>query len=443
MKYRSHQEGQIAIATAVFLFLISSTVVLGLAVPVYKEVKNSNDFTGTRESYYLSEALNEDLTYRVKSGKVYSSSHSLTLNTFTATGTVTTITGGKEILTTGNRRDSLRRIKTILTDSVTGVAFNYGVQSGTGGVVLENTSSIKGNLYSNGPVSGSDNYIYGDVVSAGLTGSITNITATSSSYARTIVSSNICGNAYYQSIDSSSLNFLNTPTTGTCKTPTTPGTAFPGSPNQPVIGFPISDTQITDWEIVAAEGGNAICTGGKYTITANTNLGPKKIPCDLEIQNNPTITLYGHVWVEGNIIIKNTAIINISPSLGNQSIAIIADKPSNNNTSATIQLENSISFGGSGSPNSYILLVSQNNSAEVGGSTVAIDVKNSVTGALLVYAAHGEVQLQNSISLKEVTAYRIRAKNTAQVVYQTGIANMIFSSGPAGGFDISGWQEVQ
>jgi hypothetical protein len=60
-----------------------------------------------------------------------------------------------------------------------------------------------------------------------------------------------------------------------------------------------------------------------------------------------------------------------------------------------------------------------------------------------VYAAHGEVQLANNISLKEVTAYRIRLKNSAEVIYETGLASLLFNSGPGGGYSISSWAEIE
>ena len=89
------------------------------------------------------------------------------------------------------------------------------------------------------------------------------------------------------------------------------------------------------------------------------------------------------------------------------------------------------------------MLISQNLSAESGGTEVALDVKNTVSGDLLVYAGHGEISLQNSINLKEVSAYRNRLKNTAEVIYETGIANLLFDSGPSGSYEILSWEEIE
>ena len=64
-------------------------------------------------------------------------------------------------------------------------------------------------------------------------------------------------------------------------------------------------------------------------------------------------------------------------------------------------------------------------------------------GKLLVYAGHGEINLKNDINLKEVTGYKITIQNNAQVVYESGLANLLFSSGPSGGYFVDSWKEVE
>ena len=89
------------------------------------------------------------------------------------------------------------------------------------------------------------------------------------------------------------------------------------------------------------------------------------------------------------------------------------------------------------------MLLSQNKSAETGGSEKAIKVANSAQGELLLYAGHGEVELQNTINLREVTAYKILIKNSAQISYTTGLANTLFDTGPGGSYDILDWREIE
>ena len=121
----------------------------------------------------------------------------------------------------------------------------------------------------------------------------------------------------------------------------------------------------------------------------------------------------------------------MSSAQSGRSIPIIADNPSDRLNGSTVELENSAVLEGSGN-GSHILFVSQNNSAENGGSNVAIDVKNTVSGDLLVYAGHGEIVLQNNINLREVTAWRVRAKNSAEIMYEMGFGSTLFPAGPGG-----------
>jgi hypothetical protein len=60
-----------------------------------------------------------------------------------------------------------------------------------------------------------------------------------------------------------------------------------------------------------------------------------------------------------------------------------------------------------------------------------------------MYAPHGELTLQNSADLRQITAYKIRLKNTANVTYETGLISTLFSSGPGGSWSIEDWQEVE
>lgn len=302
------------------------------------------------------------------------------------------------------------------------VSFHYGVQSGRGGFTLENSSSITGNVYAGGSIIGSSqNYIHGDVVSAGPDGLVYGIHATSSVYAHTIGNAStatiVDKNSYY------ALSQINT---------TVYGTSHPNSPDLATTSLPISDTQIGEWETAAAAGGTATCSNGSYNISSGTvNLGPIKIPCDLNISGSSVVTLLGHIWVTGNITFQNFTSVKIDPSLGSESVAIIADNPSNRLTGSTIAVKNNTSFQNSGTAGSFVLLISQNNSSENGGGTRAIELENNVS-AMIAYAAHGLIELENSISLKEVTAYKITLKNSANVKYDTGLISTVFDSGPGG-----------
>ena len=147
----------------------------------------------------------------------------------------------------------------------------------------------------------------------------------------------------------------------------------------------------------------------------------------MKISGNPTITLVGPLWIVGDLEIENSAVTRIDASLSGKSIAVIAD--------GKITLQNTASFAGAGA-NSHILLISGKEGGE------GIIAKNSVTGALLLYAPESEISLENYIRIKEVSGYKIRLKNSAEVVYETGLASLLFTAGPSGGYTLGGWKEI-
>jgi len=425
---RSGVSGQAVIISVVLISLVFLIIVSGFSSVVLKEAKISRNLIDSKKSYFLSEAGTEDVIYRIINKKLYGNEEVLNMDGFFATTTTSSLSGTtKEVSSLSNFMNAARKIKTILSTDI-GVSFSYGVQVGAGGLDMDNTSSVEGNVYSNGPIEGENkNEVNGDVVSAGPSGYVDDSHSTGSIYAHTISDSQVGKNAYYQHISGTAVS----------------GTSFPGSSDQATSSLPISDSMISDWEAGAAAGGtiSSPCPGGAYTIDSNVTLGPIKINCDLDIKGDPTVTLAGNVWVVGKIYMENTAIIKLDPSLAGDSVVIVADKPTNRSSSSNIELQNSVRFQDAG-VGGYILLVSQNNSAETGGDEEAIEIKNSVSGQLLLYAGHGEIQIENSANLREVTGYRIHLKNSAKVTYETGLSSLLFESGPSGGYSIKNWKEV-
>jgi hypothetical protein len=415
----SSERGYILLLVIVFtgVFL---TMLGGIVAYAASYAKLQRNTIGSAQALTLAEAGLDKAVYELNADLSYAGESNTALGNGTITISVADLGGDtKRVTVTGYVPNSTspiaqKTVKATISIDADIVSFKYGVQAGEGGVRLLNSSSVRGNLYSTGSVIGGNNYVRGEVISAGPTGLIRGIHATSSAYAHTIENSTIDKDAYYQSISGS----------------TVIGTSYPGSADQPTTTLPISDEQIEAWE-AQAEAGGTISSPCPYTISSSITIGPKKIDCDLEISgNNYTITLTGPLWVNGSIDIKNSPTITINSSAGNAGVAIVADNPSNRTTSSKIDLDNSMTVEGTGAATSHVLFVSQNNSGELGGSEVAINLDNSAHGQLLVYSGHGIISLANSVSIREVSAWRIEAKNTAEIVYSTGLANALFTAGP-------------
>lgn len=313
----------------------------------------------------------------------------------------------------------------------TGISFHYGIQAGNGGFVLDGNSNsgVKGNIFSTGPIiaTGQGNTVDGDIISSGPSGLIDDIVVTGTAYAHTINDSIVQKDAHYTNISNTTVG----------------GTSYPNSADQPNAPLPITDAQIAQWEGYAAAGGSS-CPGeipGEIK-NASVTLEAQKITCDLNIKNS-TVTIAGPIWVTGDITVETGSTIQMSPTLGSNNVAIIADDPSDQDGSGIISLQNGATFMGcSGCTNSFVFMISQNNCAETScGSTDAISMGQGAS-ALIGYAIHGQITLSQSTNVKEATAYRIKLAESADVTYDTGLPNTLFESGPGGGYDQMGWSEI-
>ncbi|PIR58154.1 MAG: hypothetical protein COU71_00170 [Parcubacteria group bacterium CG10_big_fil_rev_8_21_14_0_10_38_31] len=267
-------------------------------------------------------------------------------------------------------------------------------------------------------------------------------------HANSITNTKICGDAYYKTIDASSLTFLNNPTSPTCPLPLTLGTGFPASIDPAVETMPISHGNILAWKQDAL-------AGGAYSDPAHCNptngaiLGPGKFTCDLIIDNGVEVIINGPIWVEGDIILNNNVVMELDPSFGSMSSVIIADYPADTTLKGKIRTKNNISICGSAGYNSgvgecnpsggsYLMLLSTY--SDPGGE--AISIENNVDGGIF-YASSGEADIENNSMVKEVIAYKLELENNVTVIYESGLADLNFSAGPSGAWDIVNWREVE
>lgn len=431
VSHHLNERGNILLVAIIFLGIF---VTVGAALLNYLVVFSRAEriTIASTQALALAEGAIDHAAYQLNLDPSYTGEADVPLGNGTFTITVSSIDSStKRVTATAYVPDSANPISTKsiradigLTDDV--ISFHYGIQAGRGGFTLEQSSSITGNVFAAGPVTGDGgNYIRGDVVSAGADGIIYGVHATSSAYAHTIgkagETTTIDRDAYY-----------------TTKVNTTvSGTSHPGSPDQASVPLPISDSQIAEWENQAAAGGTITSCNenGDYIVNSTMTLGPVRIDCNLIIKSSSaTLTIAGHLWVAGNIKMQTGPTIKMAESLGSTNVAIIADNPEDQTESSRIEVGQTTIFQGSGAPNSFVFLISQNKSAELGGDEVAVSMAQGAS-ALVAYASHGLLTLSQSVSVKEATGYRITLKNSANVVYDTGLPSTVFQSGPGGSWN--------
>ena len=200
------------------------------------------------------------------------------------------------------------------------------------------------------------------------------------------------------------------------------GTTLTGQASQ---AFSITDAQISGWKDEALVGG---VVGSQDLDGTNNTLGPKKIEGDLELDNNAVLTVTGTLWVTGNLVLSNGAEVKLDSSYGSGDGVIVVDGVST--------LSNDAEFNGSGTSGSYIMLLSTNNT----GSAIVL---SNNAGAVILYAPEGTVKLSNNAGIKQVTAKTIELQNNSTIIYESGLVNSAFTSGPSGGYSIQSWIEIE
>ncbi len=250
-------------------------------------------------------------------------------------------------------------------------------------------------------------------------------------HAHTIRDSAIAHDAYYQTISNTTVG----------------GTQYSGSSNPAPQNFPISQAQIDQFKADGDAGGACVMKqnpnpianpiecdlDGDYTLDGTLvaiTTGPIRIPGNLKIKNSATLNMGGTIHVGGKLDLGNDCTIKLSSSYGSLSGVIVVD--------GTVEIENKCDLLGSGDPQSYFMILTT--SPQISGPA-AIKLKNHASSAIL-YASEGAIQMGNQSGLKEAVGQKLILENEATVTYETGLQNVNFSSGPSGGWEINGWEEI-
>jgi len=157
--------GAAAMIIVMFFVFISLSILVGIITPVVLEYRIAGDVYNSKNAYFLAESGVEDALYRIRTNKSISSSETIVLGTSSTTTTITDLSSSqKKITSLGELNSNQRKVDLSVTTGV-GVSFSYGVQTGKGGFLMDNNSSVVGSVYSNGSITGSGS-ITGTAISA-------------------------------------------------------------------------------------------------------------------------------------------------------------------------------------------------------------------------------------------------------------------------------------
>lgn len=433
LKFIKREKGFVAFFITILILVIMLGITMSIVVVVLGGQLMSKNLVKSVQAYYAAEAGLEDALLRLKQNPTLSPlSYNLNVGQGAGNVDISNIIGGSRVITSqGDVLNRVRKIRVVYAVETDVISFHYGAQAGEGGIAMESNSVIHGNVFSNGTVRGVTGNrsatVENTVIVAKSGNKIINLTIGSGlpdeARVHTCDNSTINGDLYYVSGGSSNCT-VNGGTTRVL-------------PNDiELANMPISNDQITNWKNEAVGGG---IESGDYTVYGGTTgyLGPKKITGNLIIENNAILVLTGNLWVVGDIIINNGATIRLDTNYGSTSGVIIAD--------GIITAENGAILEGAGVEGSYLLLLTTSNSGandfNTPPNTYAIYVKNNSQGAIF-YASNGLIRLRNNINIREATGYRLYLDNNAEITYETGLINSLFSSGPGGSWQVESWRET-
>ncbi|MDD5693186.1 MAG: hypothetical protein PHU86_01795 [Patescibacteria group bacterium] len=318
------------------------------------------------------------------------------------------------------------RIKINGVVSTSNISFKYGIQVDNLGTYLDNNATIKGSIFSNGPIINAS--------------SNTKITGAATSHASSFLFSSITNGTI--SGDARAFFIINAIVKGTKYTMVNP----------PYQEMPIKDADlnptIDGWENDALVGG----AQGNTTISGNNNqLGPKKIDGNLVINNNASLKVTGTLWVTGNITIGNNAQIYLDPLYGTNSGVIIADHKTDrtdfNSGRIYVNQRSTISGIDPNNPKtpSYIMLFSTQQPPPPFENfwrlwpAITIE-QNSIGG--VYYSPFGSIALKQNALARALACSGLLVQENGIVDYDSGMANSSLASGPAGNWTTTEWQAL-
>ena len=163
---QKNNNGFIAMITLLFFMSMTLIIIFSLSTVVLTTNKITKNSIDSVQSYYSGESGIEDGLLRVMKDYDYTAINSFSLGDNTQVSQNISQSGNTTTIDSiASYKNNKREVQAEVTITADEISFYYGVQVGEGGLTMGNTSSIIGNLYSDGSVSGGGT-ITGDLIVA-------------------------------------------------------------------------------------------------------------------------------------------------------------------------------------------------------------------------------------------------------------------------------------
>lgn len=468
-----NEKGMVAVITLLGVSAIAMAVIVTLTLISAGEMKMVQSGGTLDQTYYAAESGMNEALYRLITYPV-PGNYSFAMENIIININVAANPGDPyQRIITSQAADPNGKIRTVRvianTDSYAG-GFDSAVNSGAGGVIMENGSCVIGNIYSNGAVEGpgsgdngcktsaptacrpaydfkhsviQKNAIHNGKVTLTGANSVTGVSNGGDIIANNIKNS-IAGNyAKYQSLTGS----VKASGGGETCSGVSGTYCIAGYPNEPAKNLPVTAAVINNWKSEITDTAptaydDCPADSTKYCIDSdNRVLGAQKIEGDFYIGNGQTLTLAGNLWVTGNIILDNNGTIRLDPGFKALSAVIIAD--------GIIDVSNNYVLSGSGDPKSFLLMISSLGPRTGDCSDHDLSKRPAICAAnnsnsIIFAAPDGDLFVKNNGCLNASATYKIHLMQNSTVNFNPDISSFTVPAG--GGTDVGTalgtWQEL-
>ena len=172
--FKNNKEGGYAVMTALLFFLASTAaVVASLSDGAIREVRVVRNESFSKQSYYASESAAEDAAYRIKNNLLIGSTETMNLSSSSASVSITDNADGTKTVRSDGDASGTKRTTELLLNTNDTTTFPYALQSGVGGIDMDGSSHIEGDIYTTGSIRGcSSCSISGMAISSGVSSNI-------------------------------------------------------------------------------------------------------------------------------------------------------------------------------------------------------------------------------------------------------------------------------
>lgn len=287
---------------------------------------------------------------------------------------------------TNYKTKKIVKIKVSATPDTFGIAFNYAIQAGAGGIDIRNSSEVEGNLYSNG-----------------------NITVANPAHVKQP------GDAWAVGTISDPSNRID-------------GTKTPGAPS-----VPLPQIDLQAWKDLASSGGTIAGDYSPANSGSFTDLGPKEITGNVSMSTSgQKINLLGPLYIHGNLTISGGD-WKLDDSMESNGTIVLVD--------GIISVSGSAKFS-KNTNGQYILFVSTNTANTYANPAISFTGSADVKSAAF-YAYNGSMKFSGSGEIIAMTGQTLYIDGNGEIEYKSGLASANFAGGPGGIWRMKSWQQLK